>query len=66
MPLTPWQGGGQRRRRRLMMSDEEKELNTLFDQVIRTAQVGKTKADVRDKKQLLKKICDLTERFMVE
>ena len=49
-----------------MMTDEEKELNTLFDQVIRTAQVGKTKADPRDKKQLLKKICDLTERFMVE
>ena len=48
------------------VSDEENELNTLFDQVIRTAQVGKTKPDPRDKKQLLKKICDLTERFMVE
>jgi len=49
-----------------MMSEEEKALNTLLDQVIRTAQVGKTKPDPRDKKQLLKKICDLTERFMVE
>lgn len=49
-----------------MMTDEEKELNTLFDQVIRTAQVGKTKADPRDKKQLLKKIADMAGKRMAE
>lgn len=49
-----------------MMTDEEKELNTLFDQVIRTAQVGKIKPDPHDKEQLLKKIADMAGKRMAE